>query len=307
MNAVITAENLSKWYGHILGVSEINLEIRPGIKGLLGPNGAGKSTFLKLVSGQLKPSIGKIRVLGEDVFANPDVFSRIGVCPEADSFYPDMTGGEFTLFMAHLHGFEGGQAKTRAGEALEKVGLQDNAHRQVKAYSFGMRQRLRLAACLVHDPEVLLLDEPLRGIDPLWRIRISKMLKELEAEGKTVVVSSHILPEVEGLTEEIVLIHQGKVFAQGDIHTIRNLLDDHPHQIFVRCDRARLLAERMIGHPAVRSVSLDGENGLTLSTDRQDPCFEALTQAIAEQDLAVEELTSPDDNLQAIFDYLVGR
>lgn len=307
MSAVVACENLSKWYGHILGVSEINLEIRPGIVGLLGPNGAGKSTLLKLVSGQLKPSIGSARVFGESVFANPGVFRRIGVCPEADCFYPDMSGEEFVRFMARLHGFPAAEANAKAAGAIERVGLTDAARKLVRAYSFGMRQRLRLAACLVHDPELLLLDEPLRGIDPLWRIRIVKMLKELETAGRTIVVSSHILPEVEGMTDEILLIHQGKVFAQGDIHTIRSLLDEHPHQVYVRCDRPRQVAGRMIGHESVRGVVLDADGGLTLTTDRRDPCFDALTRVIAEEDLLVEEITAPDDNLQAVFDYLVGR
>jgi len=309
MSAVIQAEKLCKWYGNILGVSDINLEIQPGIKGLLGPNGAGKSTFLKLAAGQLKPSIGWVRIFGEKTFANHRIYSRIGFCPEHDSFYPDMTGWQFIFFMARLHG---AASPRRAGEMTEKalatVGLTDKKDFLIKTYSFGMRQRLRLSSSLVHEPELLFLDEPLRGIDPLWRIKIIRLIKEYEKAGKTIIVSSHVLSEIEAMTSDIILIHQGRVFAQGNIHYIRGLIDAHPHQISIRSNRPRQLAEKLVRLENVLSVELDEATAtLIIKTNQRDQLFDFLTRFLAENDIEVDEITSPDDNLQAVFDYLIGR
>ncbi len=308
MNPVLKAEKLSKWYGNILGISDIHLEIHSGITGLLGPNGAGKSTFLKIAAGQLKPKIGSLTIFGEPVFGNPSLFRRIGFCPEHDSAYAEMRGGAFILLLTRLHGFIGAEAETRAGKALDTVGLLEHRDRPIKSYSFGMRQRLRLASSIVHEPELLMLDEPLRGVDPLWRIRIIQLIKEYGRQGRTVIVSSHILPEIEAMTNEIVLIHQGKIFAKGDIHRIRGLIDSHPHQISMRCPHPRQLAERLIASDFVSSVEFSGDgHGLTIETNQRDLFFAALMRRIAEDRLAVEEITSPDDNLQAVFDYLIGK
>lgn len=308
MIPVIQAEKLSKWYGHILGISDISLDIGKGIKGLLGPNGAGKSTFLKVISGQLKPNIGTIRIFGETVFGNHRLFNRVGFCPEQDSFYAEMTGRRFIRFLASLHGFPPSRDDQQTERALERVGLLENGDKPIKAYSFGMRQRLRIAASIVHDPEVLLLDEPLRGIDPLWRIKIIRMIKDFDKEGKTIIVSSHILPEIEAMTDDIILIHQGKVFAEGNIHYIRSLIDAHPHQISIRCTDARRLAQAMIGSECVQSADFDKKSGsLMLTTDNRDSFYTLLLNTIIDNNLEVEEIASPDDNLQAVFDYLIGR
>jgi ABC-2 type transport system ATP-binding protein len=308
MTAVLKAEKLSKWYGNILGISDISLEIGSGITGLLGPNGAGKSTFLKIAAGQLKPKLGTLTVFGEAVFGNSRLFQRVGFCPEHDSAYMEMSGWGFILLLARLHGFAAGEAAARSEQALETVGLLANKDRLIRGYSFGMRQRLRLAASILHAPELLMLDEPLRGVDPLWRVRIIQLIKEYGRQGRTVIVSSHILPEIEAMTSEIVLIHQGKIFAKGDIHRIRGLIDSHPHQVSVRCPRPRQLAEQLIGRDFVHSVefSPDGR-GLTVQTGQRDLFFAELMSRIAADGLEVEEITSPDDNLQAVFDYLIGK
>ncbi len=256
-DTVLKAEKLSKWYGNILGISEISVHVTPGIQGLLGPNGAGKSTFLKIASGQLKQNLGKISVFGEPVFNNHTLFSRIGFCPEHDSYYKDVTGWEFMIFLAKLHGFKGKKAVDMAGEALERVGMTENAKKQISAFSLGMRQRLKVASSIVHNPELLILDEPLRGVDPLWRVKIIKLIKEFEKEGKTVIVSSHILPEIEAMTNNIILIHQGKIFAHGDIQEIRSLIDTHPHQISIQCKNPRQTAEKLIRHDFVLNIHFD--------------------------------------------------
>lgn len=308
MTAVLQAEKLSKWYGNILGISDINLEIGSGITGLLGPNGAGKSTFLKIAAGQLKPKIGKLTIFGEEVFGNHLLFRRIGFCPEHDSAYSEMSGWQFIMLLARLHGFDRKTAAEMSEKALLTVGLLESKDRQIKGYSFGMRQRLRLASSILHEPEILMLDEPLRGVDPLWRIKIMQLIKEYGKQGRTVIVSSHILPEIESMTSEIVLIHQGKIFAKGDIHRIRGLIDSHPHQVSIRSQEPRPLAQKLIGSDFVSSVDF-GKDGhsLTVKTDQRDLFFTALIRLIAETGLEIEEITSPDDNLQAVFDYLIGK
>jgi len=297
MTTVLRAEKLSKWYGNILGISDINLEISPGITGLLGPNGAGKSTFLKIAAGQLKPKIGSLQIFGENVFGNHLLFKRIGFCPEHDSAYMEMSGWQFIMLLARLHGFAPSPAAAISEKALATVGLLESKDRAIKGYSFGMRQRLRLAGSILHEPELLMLDEPLRGIDPLWRIKIIQLIKEYEKQGRTVIVSSHILPEIEAMTNEIVLIHH-----------IRGLIDSHPHQVSIHCPDPRQLAAKLIGSEYVLSIDFDTQGrGLTVKTNQRDHFFSALMRLIVEDKLAVEEITSPDDNLQAVFDYLIGK
>jgi len=307
MNPLLQTEKLCKWYGNILGVIDLDLAITPGIKGLLGPNGAGKSTFLKLISGQLKPSRGTLRLFGEPVFDNPLLFKRVGFCPEYDSYYSEMSGWDFILFLAQMHGFRE-LAREKAEIALTQVGLMESRDRLVKTYSFGMRQRLRIAASIVHEPELLLLDEPLRGIDPLWRIRLIRFFKEYEKKGNTLIVSSHILPEIEAMTTDIILIHQGKIFAEGDINYIRSLIDAHPHQISIRSSQRKWLAEQFVKEDFIRNVHIPPDSPVVVfQTAKRELFFARLMDLIAEHDIDVEEITSPDDNLQAIFDYLIGR
>ncbi len=268
MTPVLKAEKLSKWYGNILGISDINLEIGSGITGLLGPNGAGKSTFLKIAAGQLKPKIGALTVFGEAVYGNPLLFRRIGFCPEHDSAYAEMSGGRFILLLARLHGFAGAEAAAKTEKALATVGLLDSQDRAIKGYSFGMRQRLRLASSILHEPELLMLDEPLRGVDPVWRIRIMQLIKDYGKQGRTVIVSSHILPEIEAMTNEIVLIHQGKIFAKGDIHRIRGLIDSHPHQVSIRTPHPRRIAARLIDSDFVSGIEFAAD-GRSLTVKHQ--------------------------------------
>ena len=309
MKPVIKAENLSKWYGNVLGISDISLEITPGIKGLLGPNGAGKSTFLKILSGQLKPNIGYISVMGEPVFSNHRIFSRIGLCPEHECYYKGNTGWQQVFFGAKLHGFNSKEAAEKTEAAIARVGLLESKDKLVREYSLGMKQRLKLAASIVHEPDILLLDEPLRGVDPLWRVKIIRIIKEYEKKGKTVIVASHILPEIESMTNDIILIHQGKIFAQGDIHYIRELMDSHPHMVSVGCSRNRKLAGLMIDREYVTDIRFhqDDREKITFKTNKRDQFFGLLNRLIVEHDFEVTEISSPDDNLQAVFDYLIGR
>ncbi len=304
----IRAEKLGKWYGNVLGLSDISIEIGPGITGLLGPNGAGKSTFMKLITGQLRPSIGTISIGGRSVWNHPEIFRRVGFCPEQDAFYEDMTGREFLSGLLGLFGYAPSEIRERAARALEFVDLTEAADRMIRGYSRGMRQRLKIGQSLAHEPDILILDEPLNGLDPLSKRKVIRLIKDYRTEGRTVLVSSHVLPEIEALTKSIVLVHQGKILAEGDIHHIRGLIDAHPHIIAVRTSEPRVLAGRFVGEPDVQSVRFDEAEGTVLfETKNRDQFFGRLTRWAGDPGFDIEEITSPDDNLQSVFDYLVGK
>ena len=308
MTAVIAADKLSKWYGNVLGLSDVSLEIESGITGLLGPNGAGKSTFMKLITGQMKPNIGWVTVLGESVWNNPRLFSRIGFCPEPDAFYEDVSGWEFLMGLLSFYGYSKPEAAERAARALEIVELSDDKDRKIRGYSKGMRQRIKFAQAIAHDPEVIILDEPFSGLDPLGKRRLIKLVKDFQSRGKTILVSSHVLPEIEAVTSSIIMIHHGKILAQGDIHFIRGLIERHPHMILVRSGAVRALAARFVQDDAVLKMSFGADGrSLVVETHARDAFFSRLQSIVIEGGFEVEEIASPDDNLQAVFDYLVGK
>ncbi len=308
MSAVISAAGLSKYYGNILGLNEVTLDIEPGITGLLGPNGAGKSTFMKIITGQLKPNIGTVTVRGRRVWNDPEIFRTIGFCPEPDAFYEDVTGAEFLRGLLRLSGYSRAEAAERAGRALDVVDLAGAQDRLIRGYSRGMRQRIKLAQAVAHDPDILVLDEPLSGLDPLGKRKLIRLIKGFRDQGRTVLVSSHVLPEIEALTSRIVLIHQGKILAQGDIPFIRDLIESHPHQISVRSSDPRALAARFVGDRSIQKMTF-GADGRTLvvETHKRDEFFGRLTGAVLETGIEVDEISSPDDNLQSVFEYLVEK
>jgi ABC-2 type transport system ATP-binding protein len=310
MNAVtpvIAAEHLSKWYGQVSGLNDVSVRVPPGITGLLGPNGAGKSTFMKLVTGQLKPSKGAIQVLGEPIWGNPALFHRIGFCPEQDAFYERMTGLGWVTALVALNGLEPAEAEAAARRALEAVDLLDAADKKIGAYSKGMRQRVKMAQALAHDPEVLILDEPLSGMDPLMRRRTIRLIREWGRSGKSVLVSSHILHEIESMTSNILLINNGRIVAEGNVHQIRELIDTHPHSVFIRAEDPKALARALLVEDGV--ISLRFEPGaVSVETARPDAFYARLTEMAASGEAGViDEVTSPDDNLQAVFKYLVKQ
>jgi len=308
MTAVIETSQLSKWYGNVLGLSDVTLQIEPGIIGLLGPNGAGKSTFLKLLTGQIKPSIGQVAIFGRNVKNNYALFSRIGFCPEQDSFYEEMTGWEFMTSLLKLQHLSAAEVKCRAEQALEIVELVRDKDRLIRAYSRGMRQRLKFAQAIAHDPEIIILDEPLNGMDPLGKRKLIRLIKDYRGKGKTVIVSSHVLPEIEALTQDIILIHQGKIFAKGDIHYIRDLIESHPHMVSVKCAEPRRLAALFLAENYVLKLHFGPDpKALLVETNNRDKFFSLLLSVLVKNRIEVEEIASPDDNLQAVFDYLVGK
>jgi ABC-2 type transport system ATP-binding protein len=301
----VGTDHLSKWYGQVIGLNDVTLTISRGVTGLLGPNGAGKSTFLKLMTGQLKPSKGSVSVLGEPVWGNPGIYSRMGVCPEQDAFYDRMTGLEWLVALLRLQGYDEPQAKERAFGALEHVDLTEAANKRIGAYSKGMRQRVKLAQAIAHEPELLVLDEPLAGMDPLGRRKTIRLLRNWASSGKNVIVSSHILHEIEALTSTILLMHNGRVLAEGNVHQIRDLIDEHPHTVCVRSRHPRELAKQLVGHDDLLSLRFE-DGALFVQTAKPDVFYARLTEMAAHDGSGeIYEVTSPDDNLQAVFDYLV--
>ncbi|HVV87101.1 MAG TPA: ABC transporter ATP-binding protein [Kofleriaceae bacterium] len=305
MTAIVLAERCSKWYGPVLGVSDVTWRQGAGVVGLLGPNGAGKSTLMKLMAGLLRPSRGTIRVLGGEPFDDPEVRRKIGYSPEHESTYDHLTALELVTTLAHLAGVPRRDAGPAAAAAIEAMGMTKAMHRRVRGFSKGMRQRTKLAATLAHDPDLLILDEPLTGVDPEARIDIIEKIKRLADGGKTVIVSSHVLYEIEALTSDIVVMHRGQILAEGNIYEIRKLIDRHPHRIRVECDRPRELGAAMAATDHV--VRLVFERGaIVLETADPERCYDDLAEAVLSRDLELRSMTSPDNNLGAVFEYLTG-
>jgi len=303
--AVVSADHLSKWYGQVIGLNDVSVVVPPGVTGLLGPNGAGKSTFMKLITGQLKPSKGAINVLGEPIWQNPALYFRIGFCPEQDAFYERMTGLEWVTALMRLNGMSDTDAVAKARRAIETVDLVDAADKKIGAYSKGMRQRIKMAQALAHEPELLILDEPLGGMDPIARRKTIRMIKDLGRAGRSVIVSSHILHEIESMTANILLINQGRIVAEGNVHQIRDLIDEHPHTVYIKADQTRALAREFLSQDDVLSLKFE-DDAVVVQTAKPDAFYARLTDLAASGELGgIHEVTSPDDNLQAVFQYLV--
>ena len=302
---IVTADHVSKWYGQVIGLNDVSVNVPPGITGLLGPNGAGKSTFMKLITGQLKPSKGGVTVLGEPIWRNPHLYFQIGFCPEQDAFYERMTGLEWVTALVRLNGLGEKEATDAAVRALTAVDLMEAANKKIGAYSKGMRQRVKLAQAIVHDPQLLILDEPLSGMDPLARRKTIRLIREWARAGKSIIVSSHILHEIESMTATILLINNGRILAEGDVHQIRDLIDEHPHTVYVRADNPRILAREFLDRADVRSMRFE-DGAVVVETGTPDAFYARLTELAASGEYgAIDEVTSPDDNLQAVFQYLV--
>jgi len=303
---MVTATNVSRWYGQVIGLNDITCEIGPGITALLGMNGAGKTTLIRLITGQLRPTTGDLRVFGEEPFANANVYRRLGYCPEIDNFYEHYTGRNFVKFLARLDGLPAKDAETRTQEVLEMVGMSDRADRKIAGYSKGMRQRIKLAQAMLHNPEIIVLDEPLNGLDPVGRREFIDILGALSNQGKAILVSSHILFEVEQMTRSLLLLHRGRLLATGDLGVIRSLIDKHPHQIRIETSEPRRAATLLAALPNVVSMKFDrlGES-IQLEVREPDSFYDALSKAVLEQKLSIRGFSSPDNNLESVFKYLV--
>jgi ABC-2 type transport system ATP-binding protein len=306
--AIVDFDGVSKWYGNVIGINKLTLRVPPGVTGLLGPNGAGKSTLLQLATGQLRPSQGQVRVLGQVVWNNPALNRRIGLCPEQDAFYEWMTGWDFVYTCARLSGMGRADSRAAAQRALEQVRMTENMNRAIRGYSKGMRQRTKIAQALVHEPEVLFLDEPFSGTDPVARRELMDIVRRLAQDGKSVLVSSHVLHEVQTLTPNIILLNHGRLVAEGRLRQIRDLIDRFPHRIVLVSNDYRALAAQVITWDDVEGVKIVGKDrSLMVETRAPDRFYSRLPELSVSDGTAIEEVYSDDDNLEAVFKYLVNK
>ena len=299
----IRLEGVSKWYGEVLGLNEVTAEFGPGVSGLLGPNGAGKSTLMKLVCGMLRPSLGRVLLCGRTPFNRPSVMARLGHCPEADAAYPTASAVEVLTYLLRLNGFSRTEAHLRANQTLDRVGLRDAKTRSVAGYSKGMRQRVKLAQALAHEPDVLVLDEPLNGLDPPGRRELGGLIRALGDEGRCVLVSSHILHEVEDLAPRVLLLHTGRVLAEGTVSQIRRELSEHPLVVRIGTPTPRPLAARLLEIEGVIRVEWI-EGGIEVLSRSPDLLFDRIAAASEEEGVTIDSVVPVDEDLEAVFRYL---
>jgi ABC-2 type transport system ATP-binding protein len=299
----IELEHCSKWYGRILGLSDVSWRVPGGIVGLLGPNGAGKSTLMKMLAGLISPSRGTLSVFGVSPFSDPGVRGRIGYAPEHDQTWDEMTVFDLVSRLAELAGVPRARAKSSARDAIEQVGMTGASDRRVRGLSKGMRQRTKLATAIAHDPDLLILDEPLGGVDPVARIEIVARIRELAARGKTICVSSHVLYEIEALTAQIAVIDRGRIVAEGDVAEIRRRLGHRPHRIRLACDRPRAAAAALATADHVARIELSAD-ALIVETSDLDRCYDDLAAAIRATGTIVSSMTALDSDLGAVVDSL---
>ena len=301
----IELETVSKWYGDIVAVSEVSFGVGPGVTGLLGPNGAGKSTTLKMMAGLQAPSSGKVSIEGQPARGRPSAYRNLGLVSEHEVIYPFLTGREFVRLNARLQ-----KVKPLAGaveRAIDLVDMQSAADRKVGGYSKGMRQRIKVAGALVHDPAVILMDEPLNGTDPVQRAQLIKLIRELGTSGKTVVVSSHVLVEVERFAENILVIINGKLAAAGDFRAIRDKIDAHDHEVRIRASDPRRLASALIGQPAVQAVRIDAQDRIIAATNDVRTFYHLVPIAAQRERIRLFEIQPTDESLTSVFSYLVEK
>ena len=306
-NQFITFDNVSKFYGEILGVNRVNVQIAPGITSLVGPNGAGKSTLMNLMTGLLRPTRGSITLLGIPTDEPERLFRKVGYCTQFDSFPRGVTGREFITSFLLVHGFDRKQANDLAQLAIERVNLVEAADRKVAGYSKGMRQRIRLAQSIAHQPAVLILDEPLNGLDPMVRSETIALFRKLASDGLHLIISSHILHEVDMMSDRVVLLNNGYIVAEGNIHGVRDEMEEHPMQILIRCDQPAKLAAFVFAQNHVVEARLhDDRRGLFVKTRDADRFYLLLNRAVAEGEVNVESVAPVDDDLSAVYQYLIG-
>jgi ABC-2 type transport system ATP-binding protein len=304
----IVFDNVSKFYGEILGVNRVTLSIPPGITSLVGPNGAGKTTLMNLMTGLLRPTRGSVNVLGIPTDRPEQLFRKVGYCSQFDSFPRGLTGREFIRSFLLVSGYSKTESEDLTNKALERVDLMPAGDRKIGAYSKGMRQRVRLAQSIAHQPSVLILDEPLNGLDPMVRAETIALFRQLAAEGLHLIISSHILHEVDMMSDRVVLLNNGYVVAEGGIHGVRDEMDtEHPMQVLIRCNKPAVLAARMFSsnYLVEARVHNDG-HGLFVKTRDPDKFYLLLNEVVAEGEVDIESVAPVDDDLSAVYEYLIG-
>ena len=305
---IVAAEQLSKWYGEVIGLNQFTVNIGEGITGIVGPNGAGKTTLMRIMTGMIRQGKGHIEVLGEQPWNNTVLNAKIGYCPEHEVLYPWMSGKEFLVTMARMQGCTKNESERRAYASLKIVGLgKEVIDRKIRSYSKGMRQKVKVAQAIIYEPELLILDEPLAGTDPVGRKILIDLIKELAKQGIHSIVSSHVLYEIERLTNQVVLISAGQILATGDFHEIRKLIDKHPHAVNITTPDARKLGIALMELENVVAATVMDDQRLMVKTRAPDSFYDQLPGIIVDGGYEVREMFSPDNNLQAVFRYLVKR
>jgi len=302
----VEVDNASRWYGNVVAVNDVSFKLEGGITGLLGPNGAGKSTILHMIAGFLAPSSGSVTVAGSPTRGHPELYRRIGLVPEAEAVYPFLTGRQFVVANARLQGMSGEQAAAAAARAVDHVDLGAAQDRAIGTYSKGMRQRIKVASALVHDPPVLLLDEPFNGMDPRQRLQMMDLLRQMSRQGRVILFSSHILEEVERVAERVLVIVAGRLAASGDFREIRRLMTDRPHTFTVRSSNDRALAAALMNEPSTAGVSLD-DGLITVRTDDFGAFSRAVAGVARRSNIRLHELLPTDESLESVFSYLVRQ
>ncbi len=303
----VRMNGVSRWYGEVLGINKISVDIQPGITGLVGPNGSGKSTLMNLICGLIRPGQGHLLVLGQDPWNNPALHRQIGYCPQGDRFYENFSGLQFVRAMLEMHGHGVDWAARAAAEALARVGMVEAANRRLRGYSKGMRQRIKIALALAHQPALLVLDEPFDGLDPIGRREMIQLFAEYGQEGRTVLVASHILHEIEQMTERILVMSNGYVLAEGGIREVRDQMRRHPFRVLLRCDQPRRLAALLLAEPDVLGAEIEDERTMTLVTNDPDSFYLRLNQMVVDEGIDLDLVTLADENVSSIFKYLAGK
>jgi ABC-2 type transport system ATP-binding protein len=300
----ITVEHASRWYGNLVAVNDISFDVGPGVTGLLGPNGAGKTTLLHMAAGLLAPSAGSVRIMGRPAWHDPGIYRQVGLVPEREAIHRYLTGRELVLACAVMHGLADPDGATR--QAIDRVELAEAADRRIGTYSKGMRQRIKVAAALVHDPPVLILDEPFNGMDPRQRLHMFELLGAMASEGRTILLSSHVLEEVERVAQSVLVIYAGRLAASGDFRSIRRLMTDRPHVFLVRSSDDRRLGAALIAEASVFGVELEGK-GLLVRTSDVGRFTRRMPVLARSAGISLLELRPTDESLESVFAYLVGR
>jgi len=307
LNNRVVFENVSKFYGEVLGVNRVNLSLPPGVTSLVGPNGSGKTTLMNLMTGLVRPTQGTVSVLGFTADQPEEFFRHVGYCTQFDSFPKGVTGYEFIYQNLTLRGITKQEAHRLTCEALERLGMTEAASRKVAGYSKGMRQRIRLAQAIAHHPTVMVLDEPLNGLDPMARAEAIALFEALGREGLHVIISSHVLHEVDKISDQVVLMSYGYVVAEGQIHGVRNEVKEHPMQILVRCGHPSRLAARLFSQDHVVEARLNGDGkGILVRTRDAGQFYQLLNRIVVEEDFALEAVTPADDDVNSLYQYLIG-
>lgn len=308
MQPMIKLENVTKLYNTVLGVNDVSVELPPGGYGLLGPNGAGKSTLLNLLIGQLSPTRGTVTVLGVNPRNNGSLLGRIGFCPAFEGMYARVSGLEWLTYLLRLQDYSKQKARIRAEECLTQVGMQHAMHKQIASYSRGMRQRTKLAQAIAHEPELLILDEPLSGLDPIGRASVNKLLQDWIGNGRSLLIASHVLHEIEALTKSFLLISGGRLLASGTADDVHQMLLQVPMELQIRCSDPRRLAARILQDGQAELVKLTGntpDDPLTVSTRNAADFSHSLMKSVLEEEISVNRLDTSDESLQSLFNSLM--